>query len=123
MGIEIVLDPTTKVPGDEMGTAISARCMETGLSCNVVQLKGMGVSCDLLVCRADDRELFALPRHLPSQKKNYTKGSRSWTTLLHMFLSREPAKRRPRVKPRPLSDLSDSSQRLCNSVWDVNLTG
>lgn len=44
MGIEIVLDPITKVPGDEVGSAISARCMETGLSCNVVQLKGMGVS-------------------------------------------------------------------------------
>lgn len=44
MGIEIVLDPITKVPGDAIGTAISARCMETGLSCNVVQLKGMGVS-------------------------------------------------------------------------------
>ncbi|EIW70143.1 hypothetical protein TREMEDRAFT_30324 [Tremella mesenterica DSM 1558] len=42
MGIEIVLDPITKIPGDELGTSISARCMETGLSCNVVQLKGMG---------------------------------------------------------------------------------
>ncbi|WWC69759.1 uncharacterized protein I206_103702 [Kwoniella pini CBS 10737] len=42
MGIEIVLDPQTKAPADSLGTAISARAMETGLSCNVVQLKGMG---------------------------------------------------------------------------------
>ncbi|OCF72175.1 hypothetical protein I204_07440 [Kwoniella mangroviensis CBS 8886] len=42
MGIEIVLDPETKEPADSLGTAISARAMETGLSCNVVQLKGMG---------------------------------------------------------------------------------
>ena len=42
LGIEIVLDPVTRTPADALGTAISARCMETGLSCNVVQLKGMG---------------------------------------------------------------------------------
>lgn len=44
MGIEIVVDPITKAPGDAIGRAISARCLETGLNCNVVQLKGMGVS-------------------------------------------------------------------------------
>jgi 4-aminobutyrate aminotransferase-like enzyme len=40
MGIEVVL-PDNK-PADELGTRVSARCMELGLSCNVVQLKGMG---------------------------------------------------------------------------------
>ena len=32
----------TKTPADALGTAVSARCMATGLSCNVVQLKEMG---------------------------------------------------------------------------------
>lgn len=41
MGIEIVLDDK-KTPADELGTAVSTRAMELGLSCNVVQLKGMG---------------------------------------------------------------------------------
>lgn len=40
MGIEIVL--ADKKPADELGTRVSTRCMELGLSCNVVQLKGMG---------------------------------------------------------------------------------
>lgn len=42
MGIEIVTDVTKKTPADQLGTSISARCMENGLSCNVVQLKNMG---------------------------------------------------------------------------------
>lgn len=42
MGIEIVLDHDKKTPADALGTRISTRCMELGLSCNVVQLKGMG---------------------------------------------------------------------------------
>ncbi|BEI87859.1 uncharacterized protein CcaverHIS019_0105770 [Cutaneotrichosporon cavernicola] len=40
MGIEIV--EADKKPADELGTRISERCMQLGLSCNVVQLKGMG---------------------------------------------------------------------------------
>jgi 2,2-dialkylglycine decarboxylase (pyruvate) len=41
LGIEIVLD-AKKTPAERLGTKISARCMENGLSCNVVQLAGMG---------------------------------------------------------------------------------
>ncbi|RSH79699.1 uncharacterized protein EHS24_009351 [Apiotrichum porosum] len=42
LGIEIVEDHERKTPADALGTRISARCMELGLSCNVVQLVGMG---------------------------------------------------------------------------------
>lgn len=41
LGIEIVLDEA-KTLGDQLESEISARCLETGLSCNVVQLPGMG---------------------------------------------------------------------------------
>lgn len=42
MGIEIVEDHEKKTPADALGTRISARAMELGLSCNVVQIPGMG---------------------------------------------------------------------------------
>ncbi|EXJ78826.1 2,2-dialkylglycine decarboxylase (pyruvate) [Capronia coronata CBS 617.96] len=44
IGVEFVQDPVSKVPAENLGQAIAARCMETGLSCNIVQLPGMGGS-------------------------------------------------------------------------------
>jgi len=41
-GMEIVADRGTKVPAPELGDAITRRCMECGLSMNIVQLPGMG---------------------------------------------------------------------------------
>ncbi|PSN68346.1 PLP-dependent transferase [Corynespora cassiicola Philippines] len=41
-GIEIVADAATKAPGSELGQAVSDRAMEKGLSCNIVNLPGMG---------------------------------------------------------------------------------
>ncbi|KAL2114197.1 hypothetical protein VUR80DRAFT_124 [Thermomyces stellatus] len=40
--IEIISDPKTKAPGPELGQAVSARALELGLSCNIVNLPGMG---------------------------------------------------------------------------------
>ena len=42
LGVEIVADRKTKTPAPELGAALSRRCMELGLSMNVVQLPGMG---------------------------------------------------------------------------------
>lgn len=41
-GIEIISNATTKSPGPDLGQAVSNRAMELGLSCNVVNLPGMG---------------------------------------------------------------------------------
>ncbi|KAJ9656813.1 hypothetical protein H2198_004701 [Neophaeococcomyces mojaviensis] len=41
-GIEIISDPKTKAPGSDLGQAVSDRAMANGLSCNVVNLPGMG---------------------------------------------------------------------------------
>lgn len=41
-GIEIISDPKTKAPGSELGQAVSDEAMRRGLSCNVVNLPGMG---------------------------------------------------------------------------------
>lgn len=41
-GVEIVADRATKVPAAELGDAITRRCLELGLSMNIVQLPGMG---------------------------------------------------------------------------------
>ena len=41
-GIEIISDAATKAPGSDLGQAISDRAMAHGLSCNVVNLPGMG---------------------------------------------------------------------------------
>lgn len=41
-GIEIISDPKTRAPGSDLGQAISDRAMACGLSCNVVNLPGMG---------------------------------------------------------------------------------
>ncbi|KAL4903873.1 hypothetical protein BDW74DRAFT_34617 [Aspergillus multicolor] len=41
-GIEIISDPETRDPGPELGQAVSDRAMALGLSCNVVNLPGMG---------------------------------------------------------------------------------
>ncbi|KUI55821.1 2,2-dialkylglycine decarboxylase [Cytospora mali] len=41
-GIEIISDKETKAPGPEIGQAVSDRAMVNGLSCNVVNLPGMG---------------------------------------------------------------------------------
>lgn len=44
IGVEMVLDREKKTPAEELGTAIAHRCMQTGLSCNIVQLPGLGGS-------------------------------------------------------------------------------
>lgn len=41
-GIEIISDVDTKAPGSKLGQAVSDRAMVRGLSCNVVNLPGMG---------------------------------------------------------------------------------
>lgn len=41
-GIEIISNPETKAEGSELGQAVSDQAMELGLSCNIVNLKGMG---------------------------------------------------------------------------------
>lgn len=41
-GIEIISDAETKAPGSDLGQAVSERAMVCGLSCNVVNLPGMG---------------------------------------------------------------------------------
>jgi 2,2-dialkylglycine decarboxylase (pyruvate) len=41
-GVEIVADRDTKVPAPELGETITKRCLELGLSMNIVQLPGMG---------------------------------------------------------------------------------
>ncbi|PPJ58224.1 hypothetical protein CBER1_10217 [Cercospora berteroae] len=41
-GVEIISDPETKAPGSDLGQAVSERAMMMGLSCNVVNLPGMG---------------------------------------------------------------------------------
>jgi len=42
VGIEIVADKESKKPSPEVGAAITRRCMELGLSMNIVDLRGMG---------------------------------------------------------------------------------
>lgn len=42
LGIEIVRDRHSKEPDEVLGTEVSRRCMELGLSTNIVQLPGMG---------------------------------------------------------------------------------
>ncbi|RAH65215.1 aspartate aminotransferase family protein [Aspergillus aculeatinus CBS 121060] len=41
-GIEIIADRETRAPGPEIGQAVSDRAMVCGLSCNLVNLPGMG---------------------------------------------------------------------------------
>ncbi|WP_267421281.1 aspartate aminotransferase family protein [Methylobacterium sp. GC_Met_2] len=41
-GVEIVADRATKAPAPELGDAITRRCLEFGLSMNIVQLPGLG---------------------------------------------------------------------------------
>ncbi|KAJ5703754.1 hypothetical protein N7493_010892 [Penicillium malachiteum] len=41
-GIEIISDAQTRAPGSELGQAVSDRAMACGLSCNIVNLPGMG---------------------------------------------------------------------------------
>lgn len=41
-GIEIISDPGTRAPGSDLGQAVSDRAMVCGLSCNIVNLPGMG---------------------------------------------------------------------------------
>ncbi|RAH50431.1 aspartate aminotransferase family protein [Aspergillus brunneoviolaceus CBS 621.78] len=41
-GIEIIADCETRAPGPELGQAVSDRAMVCGLSCNLVNLPGMG---------------------------------------------------------------------------------
>jgi 2,2-dialkylglycine decarboxylase (pyruvate) len=42
VGLELVLDRATKQPADDLGAAVTRRCLELGLHLNVVQLPGMG---------------------------------------------------------------------------------
>ena len=42
LGMEIVQDRQSKQPAPDLGAAIARRCMELGLSMNIVQLPGMG---------------------------------------------------------------------------------
>ncbi|WPG98197.1 Hypothetical protein R9X50_00098400 [Acrodontium crateriforme] len=41
-GIEIIADKTTREPGSDLGQAVSEVAMRNGLSCNIVNLPGMG---------------------------------------------------------------------------------
>lgn len=41
-GIEIIADPHSRAPGSDLGQAVSDRAMACGLSCNIVNLPGMG---------------------------------------------------------------------------------
>lgn len=41
-GIEIIADPKTRAPGSDLGQVVSDRAMACGLSCNIVNLPGMG---------------------------------------------------------------------------------
>ncbi|KAI8714044.1 hypothetical protein NCS52_01123700 [Fusarium sp. LHS14.1] len=41
-GVEIISDPKTKAPGSDLGRKVSDKAMELGLSCNIVNLPGMG---------------------------------------------------------------------------------
>ncbi|WP_430788635.1 aspartate aminotransferase family protein [Actinoplanes sp. G11-F43] len=42
VGLELVVDRETREPADELGTAVTRRCLELGLHMNVVQLPAMG---------------------------------------------------------------------------------
>ena len=42
LGMEIVADRASMAPDDERGSRITARCLELGLSMNVVQRAGAG---------------------------------------------------------------------------------
>lgn len=42
LGMEIVLDRRTKAAAPELGASIARRCLESGLSMNILQLPGMG---------------------------------------------------------------------------------
>ena len=42
LGVEIVADRETRAPAPELGAQISRRCLELGLSMNIVQLPGLG---------------------------------------------------------------------------------
>lgn len=42
VGLELVSDRETRQPADELGAAVTRRCLELGLHMNVVQLPGMG---------------------------------------------------------------------------------
>ena len=42
LGVEIVKDRTTKEPDIELGHLISTKCLQLGLSMNIVRIKGMG---------------------------------------------------------------------------------
>ncbi|MEV4347472.1 aspartate aminotransferase family protein [Actinoplanes sp. NPDC049596] len=42
VGLELVEDRVSKKPADELGQAVTRRCLELGLHMNVVQLPGMG---------------------------------------------------------------------------------
>lgn len=42
LGVEIVSDRETRTPAPELGSAVSRRCFELGLSMNIVQLPGLG---------------------------------------------------------------------------------
>lgn len=41
-GIEIISDPKTRAPGSDLGQQVSNQAMARGLSCNIVNLPGMG---------------------------------------------------------------------------------
>jgi 2,2-dialkylglycine decarboxylase (pyruvate) len=42
VGVELVVDRDTKESSDELGAAVTRRCLELGLHMNIVQLPGMG---------------------------------------------------------------------------------
>ena len=42
LGVEIVADRVSKKPAPQLGSAVSRRCFELGLSMNIVQLPSMG---------------------------------------------------------------------------------
>ncbi len=57
LGVEIVADRESKQPAPELGHRISERCLELGLSMNIVRIKGMGgvfrIAPPLTVSRAE----------------------------------------------------------------------
>lgn len=42
LGVEVVRDRDTREPDEQLGTAVTSRCLELGLNVNIVKFKGFG---------------------------------------------------------------------------------
>ena len=64
IGVEIVADRETRTPAADLGMEISKRCLELGLSMNIVQLPGFGgvfrIAPPLTVSRAEIDSALAI---------------------------------------------------------------